>query len=532
MNKLLKKSIIVTLLVIFAGVFFISIDADARGAFTQRPILSILGDSVSSYRGYESDAYYGTDAGNCACVMDKRDMWWYTFAEKTGYEIGWPGGQSSSRVSLPSRDTYSLNNEMRINNLGNFGTPDMIVVYGGYNDGNRYFSVDKNTFKYNYNKLIDKLHNLYTGVKLVLVSPYHFNNDLGDNRLIDEYAAVIKREAEKNKDYYVDMRGNLVYPTEFHDPSHPNVSGMNKISDTIYDAVGDVGIDNISTVLDYDKCVVKIAAHSDNYDNLKFRFKLVNLSTGENIYNTGWKKNNCYYLDNVKNESIYIAYAEIDTNNDNVADDSYTKWLTKLTGKRQGTSIYNGVDYSAVYDFNYYVENNTDLYEAYRNEPYGALEHFVTQDMREGKQANKEFNAIGYKNRYVDLRGAFGNDMPAYYNHYINFGQAEGRDASYTDELTGRVSVLNGVDYSSVYDFDYYQKHFPDVRKMYGKDDVLTFLHFIMVGMTKGVQASENFNVSAYAQNNPDLLAAFAWNIAAYYTHYITYGQYEGRIAV
>ena len=50
-------------------------------------------------------------------------------------------------------------------------------------------------------------------------------------------------------------------------------------------------------------------------------------------------------------------------------------------------TVYNGVDYSAVFDYNYYISNNGDI------------------------------------------KAAFGNDLKSYYMNYITNGKAEGRTA-------------------------------------------------------------------------------------------------------
>ncbi len=95
-----------------------------------------------------------------------------------------------------------------------------------------------------------------------------------------------------------------------------------------------------------------------------------------------------------------------------------------------GTSVLNGVDYSAVYNFNTYITNYSDIKTGFGSDDVAALMHFVNFGMNEGRQASDSFNVVSYKNRYPDLRIAFGNNLKAYYIHYINFGQKEGRIAT------------------------------------------------------------------------------------------------------
>ena len=91
------------------------------------------------------------------------------------------------------------------------------------------------------------------------------------------------------------------------------------------------------------------------------------------------------------------------------------------------TTVYNGVDYSAVYDYYYYVSNNSDIKNAYGNDDQAVLAHFVNYGMKEGRQAKADFNAGVYRENYADLQSAYGNDLKSYYLHYMNFGKKEGR---------------------------------------------------------------------------------------------------------
>ena len=92
-----------------------------------------------------------------------------------------------------------------------------------------------------------------------------------------------------------------------------------------------------------------------------------------------------------------------------------------------GITAYAGIDYSAVYDYNYYISKHPDLKKAYGDDDYLALVHFVNYGMQEGRQGKEAFNVYTYKNRYADLRRAYGNDLKKYYLHYTIWGRKEGR---------------------------------------------------------------------------------------------------------
>ncbi len=73
-------------------------------------------------------------------------------------------------------------------------------------------------------------------------------------------------------------------------------------------------------------------------------------------------------------------------------------------------TTYNGIDYSAVYDYNYYLKKHSDLAKIYTNDDIGLLAHFVNCGMSEGRQAKDSFDVFSYRNQYQDLRVAFGNN--------------------------------------------------------------------------------------------------------------------------
>lgn len=96
------------------------------------------------------------------------------------------------------------------------------------------------------------------------------------------------------------------------------------------------------------------------------------------------------------------------------------------SGYSDGKTIYDGVDYSAVFDMDYYAKANPDVSSAWGK---NVLSHFVQFGMDEGRQGNEEFNVKFYKGNYPDLAAAYGDDWKAYYLHYMNEGKAEGRIA-------------------------------------------------------------------------------------------------------
>lgn len=94
-----------------------------------------------------------------------------------------------------------------------------------------------------------------------------------------------------------------------------------------------------------------------------------------------------------------------------------------------GEHYFFGVDFSPVYDFNYYQEHNPDIRAAFGNDDVATFVHFLTCGMNEGRQGSANFNMGIYASRYPDLFAAFYFNLQEYYLHYIKCGRAEGRVA-------------------------------------------------------------------------------------------------------
>lgn len=211
-------------------------------------------------------------------------------------------------------------------------------------------------------------------------------------------------------------------------------------------------------------------------------------------------------------------------------------------------TIYAGVDYKDVYDYEYYINRYSDIAAVYSGDYAGALRHFVTYGMNEGRQAIGTFNVNVYKALYTrnsdssknDLR-VFGDNLKLYYMHYIEYGKAEGRQGTSESDNEGsdrdqdfnlgdKFSTVYGmIDYAPVYDYEYYIAKYSDVRKAYGGNPDKVLQHFIRHGMDEGRRGNEEFNVYGYKNRYSDLRAAYGDDLKKYYLHYINHGQEEGR---
>lgn len=111
----------------------------------------------------------------------------------------------------------------------------------------------------------------------------------------------------------------------------------------------------------------------------------------------------------------------------------------KVEAKPLGNpAIYNGVDYSAIYNKGYYRALNQEAFrfdemfgEAYdKANDTEYIEHFLNVGMPLGVSASPDFDVKLYMENNPDLVAVYGVDSYVpYYEHYMNQGKAEGRIA-------------------------------------------------------------------------------------------------------
>lgn len=91
-------------------------------------------------------------------------------------------------------------------------------------------------------------------------------------------------------------------------------------------------------------------------------------------------------------------------------------------------------DYRAVFDAQYYYDQNADLQETVGMDPEALFHHFATQGAREGRSGNAEFNLKAYVYNNPDLFLTFKKDLSRYCKHYAEIGKNEGRTALRQEE--------------------------------------------------------------------------------------------------
>lgn len=228
---------------------------------------SLLGDSISTFGtpsatnedGTYCYSYYPSAScrysvdGVDSIAFDVENTYWMKLIERTGMVLGINDSYRGTRVSGTSN---AFNLQTRINHLGENGTPDVILVYGGTNDaGNgvtigtfntenpqnytdeQIASLPVSTFADGYRAMLIRLMKTYPLAEIVVVLPT-FTSSYYTITNLDLYVEVIKEACDFFGIKYIDARctGINVYnrATYLVDGIHPNAKGMDLLFKKIY----------------------------------------------------------------------------------------------------------------------------------------------------------------------------------------------------------------------------------------------------------------------------------------------------------
>lgn len=186
-------------------------------------------------------------------------------------------------------------------------------------------------------------------------------------------------------------------------------------------------------------------------------------------------------------------------------------------------TIFQGVDYSLVFDYHYYINRYLDVIIEVGDSPEDVLEHFVTVGMQEGRRGNRAFNLEYYFANYEDLEQVFA-DIPncAAYYHYMESGHAEGKVAS------RRFPIYDGENYDMIFNYEFFVREHPELAKNF-VDQQAALEFFIHEGLDMGIQGSSKFDVFFYKERYKDVYLVFGDDLRSYYVHFLTWGIEEQR---
>ena len=140
-----------------------------------------------------------------------------------------------------------------------------------------------------------------------------------------------------------------------------------------------------------------------------------------------------YYLKNCKNPAMLIEVCFVNDmddiriyNSKNIAK-AIADALSPDNIINNSKLMYQGIDYSPVFNYIYYSDYNQDVFAAFGKDKNALFKHFCTFGMKEGRKGCSDFDVRVYKNNNPDLVAAFGEQLIEYYRHYCLFGKNENR---------------------------------------------------------------------------------------------------------
>lgn len=212
-------------------------------------LVSILGDSISTYEGYNPTGYavfYDKERQRRNGLTNVFDTWWAKVNQTLHAYLCVNNSFSGSRVTgegFPAAISPERVNNLRTNKY----EPDIILVYIGFNDfGNGIKTTQKSLFKRfhplffedAYNKMLADIKGIYPTAKVVCGTllrtriagdEYWIFPELYNGTYFEDFNAVIRKVSKKNHCYLADL-SSLGIRYETLDGTHPTKAGHQEIA--------------------------------------------------------------------------------------------------------------------------------------------------------------------------------------------------------------------------------------------------------------------------------------------------------------
>lgn len=107
-------------------------------------------------------------------------------------------------------------------------------------------------------------------------------------------------------------------------------------------------------------------------------------------------------------------------------------------------AVWHGIDFSAVYDYEYYRANNPDLAKKYGDDETAYFKHFVTYGIKERRRGSSAFDVNYYIAEKPVLKKAYGTKYLNDYLDYIRNGEKESLKGSESGPLVIIHSLVGG----------------------------------------------------------------------------------------
>lgn len=228
-----------------------------------RYVFSILGDSISTYYGYNPDGFsvfYDVPCCQRNGLQTVNDTWWMQVINHYNGILGINNSYSGSRVSGKTFPSANQENRLLYLKSENETSPDYILIYLGFNDFGAGVHINPNRMSFHktvdyfgkaYNVFLQRLKKLfpesviicgtlmrtYIGSKSEWVFPDYHNG----HTPFDRYNDVIADTCRRNAVCLADL-SKLSIKYETQDGSHPTVTGHKEIAGAWILSLDELGV--------------------------------------------------------------------------------------------------------------------------------------------------------------------------------------------------------------------------------------------------------------------------------------------------
>ena len=195
--------------------------------------VSILGDSISTYKGYVPDGYSCFYPYPTADLADVNQTWWMQVINQLGMKLLKNNSYSGTCVSEGTGSNSTVQDSRLKELLFGTETPDIIIIFMGSNDcGSQYVKLE--TFKSSYKVMLDKIQALCPNSEIYIMTLppsklYTESDRVEYNKVIRDYATEYKLPLVEMNDTY-----NGQNCSDFLvDSAHQNLAGMTKLAEAV-----------------------------------------------------------------------------------------------------------------------------------------------------------------------------------------------------------------------------------------------------------------------------------------------------------
>lgn len=232
--------------------------------------MSVLGDSISTYKGVSNNTAYNSTIGSNAVhygtgsfvsVVEQKDTYWQQVIDQCGMTLCVNNSWSGGTVTGINGTNAATNRASQLHNAID-EKPDVIVVYIGINDIR--YKQDVVTFEEAYLQMLNIIKTHYPNAEVFCVGlPNRSGNDYENGEYLDEEAQAFCTAISNaitsagDKFHYVDMYNSEYKDQVYFDTSvtlsyintytnstldnlHPNADGMDYITDLIIDKMYEI----------------------------------------------------------------------------------------------------------------------------------------------------------------------------------------------------------------------------------------------------------------------------------------------------